>query len=518
MNMAFLSSALLILATAMSAMAADPTPTPANPWGPSIAIELLNEARASCESAGVTKNHIANAITGAPDANKVRAFNSCIKGLSENGYVCTGYKKAQDSYAAFQKTCRESGSQNVLKCMETAAACAAQNEGEEGDLESVNTYLKKIGHREVTSIEELDKMCVKFSRKDYDTKKSDIGKELREAQKDLQTVQKERAKAAQDYQSDKRRLVERQSRVQEQMSKLIDSNQKEAQDRAQQMSKDLIDSEKEQAAVRVQNIQAQGQIAKVQGQRAQALAQLTDSIISANCTEQMQLLLKKWALEGPRSLNSSAALFQSNSEKKRRIQDQYRACIDTATAARKATRKQYSAEVEALKNQIKSNDQQAARIAEQNGQLGTNYQAFLARQKMSETEAYNRSLAELQAIQNESTEMDKVRNDRTNEANTDIKDATDRINALTVSMSKMGAEPRGDKRPNDAIPHMDDFMTQLSLLEGEPRCASLASELKTISSNDVREAYAKMYGGNAATATPTGGSPATPVRATPGSK
>lgn len=516
MKLAFLVSVFAVISMSSPSYAADPA-TSSNPWAESEGVYRMKEAGKACENSGFSADDIgAGNLKGKPGS-----YLTCVKGLALTGSRCTEYKKATESYAAFQKTCREAGSQNLVKCIETAAACALEDEGEEGDIVPTNDRLSSIGIEPVENSDELKNICIKFNRKDYSDKKSEISKDLREAQKDLQNIQKERAKSAQDYQSDKRKLVERQSRVQESMSKLVDSNQKEAQERAQQMSRDLIDSEKEQSAVRVQNIQAQGQIAKIQGQRAAALAQLTDSMISANCTEQIDLLLKKWAAEGPKSLNGSAALFRSNAEKKRRIQDQHRACIETATAARKATRKQYSAEINAIKDQIKSNDQQAARIAEQNSQLGTQYQAFLARQKMSETEAYNRAQAELQAIQSEGNELDRISAQRSNEATADIGEATKRVNDLTRAMSNVGARPSGDKRPNDAMPHADDFFTQIDILQSSPTCKPLADELLKIGTSEVKAAYNKMNGVSTSTgssATTTSGSPGTATRSTPGSR
>jgi hypothetical protein len=400
------------------------------------------------------------------------------------------YKKAVEAATAYKRSCREAKAGDPVQCMKTAAQCATEEEdATTKDLESTNNLLKSLDIEVNETKSEVKATCARYSRKDYDTKQSDISSKLREAQKDLEASQKERAKAAEEYSSNKRKQVERQSKVQEQMSKLVDSNQKEAQERAQEMSKGIIETEKEQASARVQNIKAQGEIAKIQGLRANDLSKLTDAMISTNCMAKMDLLLKQWALEGKQSVHGAAALFQSNTEKKRRIQDEHRACIEQLTSTRKQLRKQYAAEVQAVKEQIKSNDKQAASLEEQKSRQASDYQAFLARQGASTQEAYTRANAELAAIGQENAEIEKIRVDRSGEALKNIADAQRRVDALSTAMSNIGVEPRGTKLPGDAIIHMDEFMENLSVIEGMPECAALVPNLKRV----VTEGLLKEY-------------------------
>lgn len=434
-----------------------------------------------------------------PDCISLRARNG--KGL------CKSFQGAVDSLEKFIEVCSESGYEDV-ECIKRAAACANKSEGEEGDLTDMNEVNKTLGLPEEDASSQHLNTCSTYGRKDYNARKSELGKDLREAQKDLEAAQKDTAKTAEEYSKMKRQQVERMSRVQEQMSKMIDDNQKQAQERSRQMSQDLIDIEKNQATARTTNLQVQGQIAGVLAKRAGELARLSDAMIKSNCSQQVDLILRKWAAEGPRSLNSSALLFKNTSEKKRRIKDEYQACIATANAARKATRKAYASEVQSYKEQMKGNDQQIASMESQKSQQQQDYQAYMARLKMSETEAFNRANAEVAAINRENSEVEQIRASRSMEVSKDIESARKRMNDLTQEMNNLGKEPRGDKTPKDAIGHFKKFMSTVNSFEYMAECKPLRSELIKRAKNEVIDAYGKasMSATPAAAAGTTGGS------------
>lgn len=411
--------------------------------------------------------------------------------------TCSMFKTAKDALDKFEEVCSEAKYEGK-QCIQKAAACANQAEDEEGDLAKVNETNKLLGLPLEENNSELTAKCSAYNLKDYDTRKSDLSKELRDAQKDLEATQKDVAKNAQEYSGDKRKQIERQSKIQESLSKLIDSNQKEAQDRAQEMSKSIMDSEKEQSQVRVQNIQAQGEIAKIQAARAQQLSRLTDAMISTDCMTKMDLLLRKWALEGPKTLNGAATLFQSNADKKRRIQDEHRACIEEGNAARKSARKLYASQVQAVRDQIKSNDQQAARLEEQKGRQASDYQAFLARQGASTNEAYARAQSDLQAMQKEAAEIEQSRAQRNQEVALNIEENRKRINEATQAMANLGTRPRGNKTPDDGYVHFKKFMRILEIYRKDSDCKDVGNEMARIAREEIA-----AYEGVKNTGTPT---------------
>lgn len=472
------NSALLFLThllVGLSAVAADPAAAPASPFMMDPKAKFIDD-------------QIKKVCT-----EKGESSADCVKIRAKNGYNSCGddHKLAIESIDKFSETCSSSGFDN-LACIQNAAACAATSSAEEGDVKELNKTLKELGLPEEESTSDLAKQCSRYGLKDYDSKKSDLGKDLREAQRDLETAQKDTAKAAQEYSKSKRQQVERQNRIQKEMSQLIDDNQKQSQEQAREMGQRLVDIEKQQASARTQSLQIQGQIAGVLAKRAGELARLTDAMIKSNCSQQVDLLLRKWAAEGPRSLNSSALLFKNTSEKKRRIQDEYQSCVTTANAARKATRKAYAAEVQSYKEQIRGNDQQVSSMETQKSQQQQDYQAFLARQKMSETEAYNRANAELAAINQENTEVDATQRQRSLEASKSIEDARKRINDITYSMENMGRKPTGEKIPSQAITHFKAFMSIVRTFEsGE--CSPLRPELIKRAGQEIVDAYTKEY-------------------------
>lgn len=415
----------------------------------------------------------------------------CVSLRARNGKgLCGDFKSATENLGKFIEVCSESGYEDV-ECIKRAAACVNKSEGEEGDLTDMNEVNKILGLPQEDSSSEHLNTCTTYGRKDYNSRKSDLGKDLREAQKDLEAAQKDIAKTSEEYSKMKRQQVERMSRVQEQMSKMIDENQKQAQERSRQMSQDLIEIEKNQATARTTNLQVQGQIAGVLAKRAGELARLSDAMIKSNCSQQVDLILRKWAAEGPRSLNSSALLFKNTSEKKRRIQDEYQACISTANASRKATRKAYASEVQSLKEQMKGNDQQVASMESQKSQQQQDYQAYMARLKMSETEAYNRANAEVAAINKENGEVEQIRASRSMEVSKEIEAARKRMNDVTREMNNLGKEPRGDKTPKDAIGHFKKFMSTVNAFESVAECKPLRAELIKRAKNEVIDAYGK---------------------------
>ncbi len=446
-----------------------------------------DEALKTCEKLGVSESDLI--ITGKKVLSESQ--RACLVAKSEAGIGACGktFGEAKAALKEFRKVCNEAKYGDLKKCVETAVACADEDPDSTLKETAENQKLyRELGLDIDSNKQAVKSTCARYGRKDYDTQKGDIATKLREAKKDLEASQKERAKAAEEYSTNKRRQVEKQGRVQEQMSKLVDENQKVAQERAQDMSKGIIESEKEQASVRVQNIQAQGTIAKIQGQRANDLSRLTDSMISSNCMAKMDLLLRQWAIEGAKSVRGSAALFQANADKKRRIQGEHQACIEQATGARRQLRKEYSAQVLAVKEQIKGNDRQAASLEEQKSRQASDYQAFLARQGVSQTEAYNRANAELAAIGQENTEIEGIRSARGVEAEKAIKESANRITELSSAMDNLGSEPRGEKLPNDAITHAQEFLTTVETFNDSAACKGMVPVMEKMLSKGILSA------------------------------
>lgn len=474
---------------AADSAAAPTTPTaPANPFS-FAAPTFESKAIEACEKAGV------NVVSLTSGGSLSTAQKGCVVMLAEAGAPPCGkdYSEAKTAAKDLKKICGQLGTSNIKMCLENAFTCANEDpDASAAEAAADQEQARAMGLDIETDKSVVKSKCVKYSRKDYDAQKKEISEKLRETKKDLEAAQKERAKSAEEYAGNKRKSVEKQSRIQEQLSKLADSNQKDAQDRAQEMGKAAIEMEKEQAQVRVQNIQAQGQIAKIQGERAGALARLTDAMISTNCMNQMDLLLRKWALEGPKTVNGSAALFMSNAEKKRRIQDEHRACIETATATRRQLRKEYGAQVTAVREQIKGNDKQSAALEEQKGRQAADYQAFMARQQASQTEAFTRAQQELGAVAQENQEIELARQSRNNEAAKSIKENEDRIASLSAAMDNLGAEPkpRAEKSSGDAVDAAKSFLDTIEIFKTNA-CAALVPSMEKMISNEVKDVIKK---------------------------
>lgn len=442
--------------------------------------------------------------TAAADKECHNAFLS----ISNNCPVAK--KSAEDAFQSFAQTCSESNIGSPQECMEEAVTCSVADRDdytEEADEESgfgdLFSFLG-VDEKDEPSAEEVRK-CAVYNLKDYNVEKRNLGSLLTAANKEMRDLAREMAKDKEEISTKKREMQDDFVKMQQEMKEDMSRAQADLSQQGMDAQQQLMDIDQQQASIRASIIDLRGEAALVTGQRAAALALLSDAVIAQNCMAKVQDTINK--LRADRGTNSGGMQTALNNANSRRIivKTTRDTCLTLAMSERATTYNTYKAKLEGLDNRAIEASRMIETLNQQKTSVMNNNSQAIQRANQAQAEANQALQAKMQAAQVQMQEFLKQAAQTDLDSQQSLMEVQKRINDLDSEMTAIGPRPRGAKTAGEAKIKFDNFM---SLLRGmEQTCGPEAETLrKTLIETNALGTYvpSTSSGTTATPATTTG--------------
>lgn len=401
-------------------------------------------------------------------------------------------KEAREAYNKFSQACADAGIAGVKTCMDEAKACvtASEDEGTSAKGDFDNDFWKSIGmannNKPFNDKASRVTKCSVYGLKDYETEKRERTRTLRDAQKEMAELQKDMAKDKKELAEKKKEIQTEFVKMQAEMRKDMTEEQKAQAEAGMQAQKDMMDVDNAKAELRAANISARSEQAKITGERALALAELSDAMIHTRCMAELEKVIAEMKV----GMASGAQNYLNNfAERKRRVQSVKALCYAKLEATRAATAKDYRAQLDAVENRVAGNNERIQSLEAQKVSIGNNQKEAVTRAATAQTAANNELYQKMQASQMQMQELAASAQQSEMAANQNILQAQQRMNETLSDIGNLGKRPKGLKQPTEAASQFRNFANLVKAMETDPGCETEVGKLSKI----VTDASLKDY-------------------------
>jgi hypothetical protein len=467
-----------------------------DPRNPGFTIQVPQVA---CRPSGMMAKYpeLYAACNNEPFNEDYRKNNPGCKAAWDNSDLNTCGKKtkeANDAFNKFTQACADAGMAGVKTCMDEAKACVTASEDEytsaSGDFD--NDFWKSIGLADVTRNSFKDKSsrvrkCSVYGLKDYETEKRERTRTLRDAQKEMAELQKDLAKDKKELADKKKEIQKEFVEMQAEMRKDMNEDQKSQAEAGMQAQKDMMDVDNAKAALRAENISARSEQAKITGERALALAELSDAMIHTRCMAELEKVIAEMKV----GMSSNAQNYLNNfAERKRRVMSVKALCYAKLEATRAATAKDYRAQLDAVENRVAENDKRIQSLEAQKVSIGNNQKEAITRAQTSQQSANQELYQKMQASQMQMQELNASAQQSEMAANQNILQAQQRMNETLLDISDLGKRPKGLKQPTEAASQFRTFKNIVKAMDSDGACTTEVKKLTDmVNDSSLKEYY-----------------------------
>lgn len=405
-------------------------------------------------------------------------------------------KEADQAYSKFAQACADTQIGDVKKCMEEARSCykaSATEESKSSKTPFDSSFLSSLGLGSVTSLfsnnSERVTTCSPYGLKDYETEKRERSRALRDAQQSMAKTQKELAQDKKELAEKKKDIQEDFVKMQTQSREQMTEQQKALAEEGMNAQKQMMEIDQQKAELRAANITARSQSAKVTGERALALAELSDAMIDTKCMVELEAALA--AMKNGMSAGAQNYLNRQQ-ERKRRIQGIKELCYAKFQAIRTATYKDYRAQIDAVDNNVSENNRRIEALDQQKVSIGKNQQEAITRAQTAQQQANNELKQKMEAAQLQMAETLAAAQQDEIAAAKNIKLAETEISEVTADIRSLGKRPKGLKQPTEAASQFRQFASLVRAMESGKACEPEVKRLtEKMAADGVKPFYDK---------------------------